>query len=90
MEEHETNDQDNKNKGQNVIDPFQPQGPRDGLDNTGTQGKDSLKDDGYTGSADVPDTEAIQDGTGSSSEDFTIEPSKPSSEDEDKALDKGI
>jgi hypothetical protein len=30
-------------------DPFQPKGPRDGYDNTGTQGYDSLADDGYTG-----------------------------------------
>lgn len=26
-----------------------PDGPRDGLDNTGTQGADSLRDDAYTG-----------------------------------------
>lgn len=46
--------------------------PRDGLDNTGTQGYDSLTDDAFTGSSKKPaehpnDTES---GTGSSSEDF--------------------
>lgn len=51
-------------------DPFQPQGPRDGLDNTGTQGYDSLKDDGYTGSGKENTEDEHEDGTGSSSEDF--------------------
>jgi hypothetical protein len=55
-------------------DPFQPQGPRDGLDNTGTQGADSLKDDGYIGTNKTPDDRPQDDGTGSSSEDFHDRP----------------
>ena len=51
-------------------DPFQPKGPRDGLDNTGTQGYDSLKDDGYVGSTAKETDGTGEDGTGSSSEDF--------------------
>ncbi|RZK82495.1 MAG: hypothetical protein EOO92_01530 [Pedobacter sp.] len=51
-------------------DPFQPKGPRDGLDNTGTQGADSLKDDGYVGSTEKKVDSVHEDGTGSSSEDF--------------------
>jgi hypothetical protein len=52
-------------------DPFQPQGPRDGLDNTGTQGADSLKDDGYVGYTDKETEHTHEDGTGSSSENFS-------------------
>jgi len=55
-------------------DPFQPQGPRDGLDNTGTQGADSLKDDGYVGSTQKKVKDTHEDGTGSSSEDFHDRP----------------
>ncbi|MBC7565579.1 MAG: hypothetical protein H7223_01270 [Pedobacter sp.] len=55
-------------------DPFQPKGPRDGLDNTGTQGADSLKDDGYVGSSDKDVDNTHEDGTGSSSEDFHDRP----------------
>lgn len=55
-------------------DPFQPKGPRDGLDNTGTQGADSLKDDGYVGSTEKQAEEGHEDGTGSSSEDFHDRP----------------
>lgn len=55
-------------------DPFQPQGPRDGLDNTGTQGADSLKDDGYVRSTDKKVEGSHEDGTGSSSEDFDERP----------------
>ncbi|MEJ7560685.1 MAG: hypothetical protein WKF66_20410 [Pedobacter sp.] len=58
----------------NKKDPFQPQGPRDGLDNTGTQGKDSLKDDGYVGSTKKETEDTHEDGTGSSSEDFDNRP----------------
>lgn len=46
--------------------------PRDGLDNTGTQGYDSLSDDAFTGSSKKP-AEHPNDsdsGTGSSSKDF--------------------
>lgn len=49
MEEQEKNNITKPNEPQKQPDPFQPQGPRDGHDNTGTQGYDSLKDDGYTG-----------------------------------------
>ncbi len=46
--------------------------PRDGLDNTGTQGKDSLSDDAFTGSSNKPqeDPDNDESGTGSSSKDF--------------------
>lgn len=56
-----------------LITPSTPIGPKDGLDNTGTQGYDSLSDDGYTGS---PEKKLENPGddeshTGSSSEDFS-------------------
>lgn len=44
--------------------------PRDGLDNTGTQGKDSLSDDAFTGSSTKPKKDNGDSGTGSSSKDF--------------------
>jgi hypothetical protein len=62
-------------------DPFQPQGPRDGLDNTGTQGADSLKDDGYIGSTKKKVDGTHEDGTGSSSEDFDNRPVDESGDD---------
>lgn len=54
------------------ITPSTPVSPRDGLDNTGTQGYDSLSDDAFTGSSEKPEEnpEDDQRGTGSSSEDF--------------------
>lgn len=57
------------------IMPSTPVSPRDGLDNTGTQGYDSLSDDAYTGSSDKPeetpdDDDDDESHTGSSSEDF--------------------
>lgn len=68
--------------------PNLPEGPRDGFDNTGTQGYDSLKDDGYTGTGNKP-IAGNQDGTGSSSEDFhNVKPIDSKAEDE--ALDAGI
>jgi len=68
--------------------PNLPDGPRDGYDNTGTQGYDSLKDDGYTGTGN-PATKGHEDGTGSSSEDFhKVKSTDPEAEDE--ALDAGI
>ncbi|WP_158799996.1 hypothetical protein [Pedobacter sp. L105] len=67
-----------KRPAEPASDAFQPKGPRDGLDNTGTQGKDSLKDDGYTGSS-TKDTSGHEDGTVSSSKDF---PGSHESEDE--------
>ena len=46
--------------------------PRDGLDNTGTQGYDSLSDDAFTGSSKKPaqHPDEYQSRTGSSSSDF--------------------
>lgn len=46
--------------------------PRDGLDNTGTQGYDSLSDDAYTGNSTKPLEHPNDDesGTGSASTDF--------------------
>lgn len=46
--------------------------PRDGYDNTGTQGYDSLSDDAFKGSSDTPDSDSGTEkkGTGSSSKDF--------------------
>jgi hypothetical protein len=54
--------------------------PRDGLDNTGTQGYDSLTDDAFTGSSKKPleHPGEKESGTGSSSKDF------PSTNDKDK------
>jgi hypothetical protein len=63
MEEHEKHNQKTDKSEKGVNDPFQPQGPRDGLDNTGTQGYDSLKDDGYTGDADKDADNETNDGT---------------------------
>lgn len=56
-----------------VVNLSLPDGPRDGLDNTGTQGKDSLSDDAYTGSSKKPDEhpDDTESHTGSSSEDFS-------------------
>lgn len=77
---------------ENTKADLEKQSPRDGLDNTGTQGYDSLKDAGYTGTK--PDSEigTGDAGTGSSSEDFHEVPSKSDQgiSDEDRALDSGI
>jgi len=89
MAQNEQSGGQNKRPGHNVSDPFQPKGPRDGYDNTGTQGYDSLKDDGYKGSLKKPSNED-RDGTGSSSEDFHKVPKEKHESDEDRALDKGI
>lgn len=50
----------------------QSDAPKDGLDNTGTQGYDSLTDDGFTGSSEKPSEhpDEYQSRTGSSSKDF--------------------
>lgn len=53
------------------ITPSTPISPRDGLDNTGTQGKDSLSDDGFAGTSPKADDGDSESHTGSSSEDFT-------------------
>ena len=65
MEEQEKNDPKIKKPVKVDNDPFQPKGPRDGLDNTGTQGYDSLKDDGYTGSSEKDTDSDTKDGTAS-------------------------
>ncbi len=46
--------------------------PRDGFDNTGTQGYDSLTDDAFTGSSKKPlqHPDEHESGTGSASSDF--------------------
>lgn len=64
-------------KKQNTTDQVSP---RDGLDNTGTQGYDSLTDDAFTGSSKKPleHPHEHESGTGSSSDDF------PATEDEKK------
>ena len=50
----------------------EPVKPRDGLDNTGTQGYDSLSDDAYTGSSEKPSENPTEteSRTGSRSSDF--------------------
>lgn len=55
-----------------AVTPSTPVSPRDGLDNTGTQGYDSLSDDAYAGSSDKPkrNPDDHESHTGSSSEDF--------------------
>jgi hypothetical protein len=60
------------NMAKKNITPSTPVSPRDGKDNTGTQGYDSLSDDAYTGTSDKPDEhpEDHESHTGSSSEDF--------------------
>ncbi|MET1054364.1 MAG: hypothetical protein ABWY16_03565 [Pedobacter sp.] len=65
MEEQEKNKPETDQREKIVKDPFQPQGPRDGLDNTGTQGYDSLKDDGYTGDSEKDTDGDTKDGTAS-------------------------
>lgn len=70
MKEHQENNQQKKKPDNIAFDGFQPKGPRDGLDNTGTQGYDSLKDDAYTGSSPKDVNQDTEDGTGSSSKDF--------------------
>ena len=64
---------------------------KDGLDNTGTQGKDSLSDDAY-GSVDKMHTiESAESGTGSSSKDFEKSGHSQTQErDEDDVLNNGI
>jgi hypothetical protein len=49
-----------------------PVTPRDGLDNTGTQGYDSLSDDAFSGTSTKPQDHPndSESGTGSRSEDF--------------------
>lgn len=61
---------------------------RDGLDNTGTQGADSLSDDAYNSKDKNPTIESAASGTGSSSEDFKNHDIKQ--RDEDDVLNTGI
>jgi len=65
---------------------------RDGHDNTGTQGYDSLQDAGYTGTGSGREDGKAGTGTGSSSESFhEVPPTKDAGlSDEDQALDSGI
>jgi len=64
---------------------------KDGLDNTGTQGKDSLSDDAYNSSDKNPTVESAESHTGSSSEDFKSKPlTKLDHRDEDDVLNTGI
>lgn len=65
---------------------------RDGNDNTGTQGYDSLQDAGYTGTGSGRAESKQGTGTGSSSESFhEVPPAKGDGlSDEDHALDSGI
>lgn len=61
---------------------------RDGFDNTGTQGKDSLSDDSYNSKDKNPTVESAKSGTGSSSEDFKTRKIIPRNEDD--VLNTGI
>lgn len=70
MKEQQENNQKREKPAETAFDGFQPKGPRDGKDNTGTQGYDSLKDDGFAGSSSKDTDSGTEDGTGSSSRDF--------------------
>ncbi|UKT62895.1 hypothetical protein [Pedobacter mucosus] len=61
---------------------------RDGYDNTGTQGKDSLSDDPYNSSDKHPTIESADSHTGSSSNDFDTTSHKNKKEDD--ILNTGI
>ncbi|MCZ4225516.1 hypothetical protein [Pedobacter rhodius] len=64
---------------------------RDGLDNSGTQGKDSLSDDTYNAVDKNPTIERAESRTGSSSKDFQTDTSKEMKQrDEDDVLNTGI
>ncbi|TCD10134.1 hypothetical protein EZ449_09915 [Pedobacter frigidisoli] len=64
---------------------------KDGFDNSGTQGKDSLSDDSYNSSDKNPNVKSAESHTGSSSEDFKDKPNKSLDQNkEDHALDSGI
>ncbi|WP_316804842.1 hypothetical protein [Pedobacter nototheniae] len=60
---------------------------RDGYDNTGTQGADSLSDDAYNSPDKHPDVESASSHTGSSSDDFKNSTHQRS---EDDVLNSGI
>ncbi|MFC4212920.1 hypothetical protein ACFOWA_17115 [Pedobacter lithocola] len=63
---------------------------KDGYDNSGTQGKDSLSDDSFNSDEENPTVESASSHTGSSSDDFPSESKKPSQRNEDDVLDSGI
>ena len=72
------------------VDQKEKEQARDGHDNTGTQGYDSLQDAGYTGTGEGRKTNP-NTGTGSSSESFHEVPAQEKEiSDEDRALDSGI
>ena len=62
---------------------------RDGFDNTGTQGADSLSDDAYNSKDKHPTVKSAESHTGSSSEDFKTKAGIDAAN-EDHALDTGI
>lgn len=62
---------------------------KDGLDNSGTQGKDSLSDDAYNSSDKNPTIQSAASHTGSSSDDFKTNTSINEA-DENHALNTGI
>jgi len=62
---------------------------KDGLDNSGTQGKDSLSDDAYNSSDRNPTIKSAASHTGSSSDDFKTNTSINEA-DENHALNTGI
>ncbi len=88
----EVNHDESLTGSENTKSDLEKHAPRDGHDNTGTQGYDSLKDAGYTGTKLGNNDAAANSGTGSSSEDFHEVPSKSNQgiSDEDRALDSGI
>ena len=62
---------------------------KDGMDNSGTQGKDTLSDDAYNSPDKHPTLESAESHTGSSSDDFKGK-SDIDETDEDHALNTGI
>ncbi|KQR65218.1 hypothetical protein [Pedobacter sp. Leaf176] len=64
---------------------------KDGFDNSGTQGKDSLSDDTYNSPDKDPTIESAESHTGSSSKDFETKPlTDMNQRDEDDVLNTGI
>jgi len=62
---------------------------KDGMDNSGTQGKDSLSDDAYNSPDKYPTVKSAESRTGSSSDDFKTNLHIDET-DEDHALNTGI
>ncbi|RNL51293.1 hypothetical protein [Pedobacter jejuensis] len=63
---------------------------KDGYDNSGTQGKDSLSDDSFNSTDERPSIESASSHTASSSDDFDDKNEKPSQRNEDDVLNSGI